>query len=195
MTYDRTALYETVVACLLKEPRAAAGDIAARLRVSRRTLQETMLESTGIGFRELQKKMLVARVCMLLRERPLSVKELSFAVGYKSPRSFARAIKRVCGAAPRDLRAYMDSLVPKVGEVTGAPLPEPATDDAEPDGGEGGVSVRMTRSQMDLLQLYCEFSGASENDVITSAVRRTCELHGEFWSWVLQRRMRDGGDS
>jgi AraC-like DNA-binding protein len=52
--------------------------------------------------------MLVERVKNLLEYHPTqTIKEVSSELGYKSPRSFARAIKRVCGSSPAKLRSQI----------------------------------------------------------------------------------------
>ncbi len=49
--------------------------------------------------------MLIARLTRLFLANPVSpIKELSFELGYKSSRTFARAVRRACGHSPAELR-------------------------------------------------------------------------------------------
>jgi len=60
------------------------------------------------SFRELQERALLAETERLLTSYPpLSIKEIAFATGYKSPRSFSRAVRRACGLSPREFRALL----------------------------------------------------------------------------------------
>jgi AraC-like DNA-binding protein len=37
----------------------------------------------------------------------LAIKEVSFIIGFYSPRSFGRTVKRACGFSPQELRSYL----------------------------------------------------------------------------------------
>src|SRR5437868_8941683 len=87
-------------------PTTLLQDLAWELHVSRRTLENAIRIIKGKTFRELRDELLVERVKCLLESHPTrGIKELSSELGFKSPRSFARAIKRACGFSPRQLRS------------------------------------------------------------------------------------------
>lgn len=78
------------------------------MNVGCRTLEKAIKSATGDTFREFQSKLLLNRVRSILTSEPtLAIKDVSFNVGYKSARSFARSVKRMCGLSPHDLRAQL----------------------------------------------------------------------------------------
>ena len=97
---------DAILFYLRRKPCGLLGDLSLELRVSRRTVENTVRVAAGKTFRDLRVEMLVERVKSLLESDPTrTIKEMSFDLGYKSPRSFARAIKRACGSAPAQLRS------------------------------------------------------------------------------------------
>lgn len=110
MSYDHRLLYERMYLSLHRNPSISLRDLCRELGVGRRTLQCAVIAVKGKRFRDLRGELLLAKVANLLIATPgLSIKELSFQVGYQSPRSFARAIRRVCGLSPEQLRAHIAS--------------------------------------------------------------------------------------
>ncbi len=106
MSYDPRLLFEEISICLHESPSKTLLDISKNLRVSRRT---------GGTFRGLREEILLTNVRSLFVSQPtLAIKELCFAVGFKSATSFARAIKRASGSSPEELRFRV------VGEVLDA---------------------------------------------------------------------------
>ena len=106
MLYAHEFLLDAVLSRLHQTPYCLLGDLALQLRVSRRTIENSIHIVAGKTFRDLRKEILVDRVRSLLASNPtMSVKELSFAVGFKSANSFSRAIKRACGSSPEELRS------------------------------------------------------------------------------------------
>ena len=107
MSYNQTLLFESISLQLHRNPCASLGDLSGKLRVSRRTLQKVITVKTGKGFSDLREELLLAKVRNLFISQPAwAIKEVSFAVGYRSARSFARAIKRACGSSPEELRSH-----------------------------------------------------------------------------------------
>lgn len=99
-------LLDAILFQLRQTPCRLLGDLALELRVSRRTIENSVHVGTGKTFRDLRKEILVQQVRSILASDPaMSVKELSFAVGFKSASSFSRAIKRACGSSPEELRS------------------------------------------------------------------------------------------
>ncbi len=106
MSYDPRSLFQQVHARLAARPLVPIHDIARELNVGRRTIEKTIRWFTGASSRGLRAELVLERVRELTRpEAPLlSIKEMSYAVGYQSSRSFARAIRRTCGCTPCELR-------------------------------------------------------------------------------------------
>jgi AraC-like DNA-binding protein len=73
--------------------------------VSRNTLQIAVIEVTGKKFRDLREELLLAIVKNLFASRSIAtIRDISLKAGYKSPRSFARAVRRASGVSPQQLR-------------------------------------------------------------------------------------------
>jgi AraC-like DNA-binding protein len=97
---------DAILLYLRRTPCGLLGDLSQELQVSRRTIENTVRLATGKTFRDLRDEILVERVRNIVASRPtMSIKELSFAVGFKSASSFARAIKRACGSCPEEFRS------------------------------------------------------------------------------------------
>jgi transcriptional regulator GlxA family with amidase domain len=105
MSYDSRLLFEAISISLHESPSKTLLDISKNLRVSRRTIEKAISSSTGGTFRQFREEILLRSVRSLCVSQPtLAIKELCFAVGFKSARSFARAIKRVSGSSPEEFR-------------------------------------------------------------------------------------------
>jgi AraC-like DNA-binding protein len=105
MSYEAKLLFEEISVCLHNSPSKTLVDISRSLRVSRRTIEKAVSISTGRTFRRIREEILLTNVRSLIASQPtLAIKELCFAVGFKSASSFARAIKRACGSSPEELR-------------------------------------------------------------------------------------------
>ena len=86
---------------LAGEPRLA--DVAAQLHVSERTLRR-QLTAEGSSFRGILDNLRVDRAYALLRDRSLSIYQVGAAIGYRDPREFRRAFRRLTGSTPRAAR-------------------------------------------------------------------------------------------
>ncbi len=105
MAYDPRLLLEEVEDALSSCPRIPISDIARQLKVERHTIERAVRKGTGRTFRQLQLEMLLAEAFRLLAAEPLrSVKEVSFLLGYGSPRAFSRFMKHHCGRSPTEAR-------------------------------------------------------------------------------------------
>ena len=105
MSYDPRLLFQEISVCLRESPSKTLVEISQNLRVSRGTIEKAVSTSTGETFRRLREEILLTKVRSLFASQPtLAIKELSFAVGFKSATSFARAIKRASGSSPEELR-------------------------------------------------------------------------------------------
>jgi AraC-like DNA-binding protein len=97
---------DAILFYLRRKPCGLLGDLSLELRVSRRTIENTVRAAAGKTFRDLRDEILVERIRSIVASRPtMSIKELSFAVGFNSASSFARAIKRACGSTPQEFRS------------------------------------------------------------------------------------------
>jgi AraC-like DNA-binding protein len=192
LSYDPGLLYRTVTKRLSSDPSISVDDLARELKVCRRTVTTTVASFSGTTFREFRGRFIVARVCMLLLNQPsTAIKELAFATGYKSPRSFARAVRRTCGTSPHELRA---SLVAAVGSQSGGLAPPPEQDEADPGSAtvvQEELFVPLASIDMTLLRQYEEFTGAQRETIVTSALKQMFESHGEFWTWILNRQITE----
>ena len=91
---------------LQDNPCCSLRDLSKELRVSQRTIEKALIIASGKTFRELREEILVERVTSAFTSEPTrKIKGLATELGYKSARSFARAIKRACGSSPEELRS------------------------------------------------------------------------------------------
>lgn len=106
MSCKHDLLVDAALRRLSLVPSMLLEDLTRELQVSRRTLQNAINVVTGKTFRGLRDELLVERVRSSLESHPTrGIKELSFELGFKFPRSFARAMKRACGFSPAQLRS------------------------------------------------------------------------------------------
>jgi AraC-like DNA-binding protein len=108
MSYDRELLFNKISSCLREKPCSKLDDLSQCLRVSRQTIQNVVSVSTGRTFKRLREEIFLAHVRHHFGSKPtLSIKELSFCMGFKSASSFARVIRRTCGFTPEELRSHI----------------------------------------------------------------------------------------
>lgn len=106
MSCKHDFVVDAVLYRLRRAPSTLLEGLAQELHVSRRTLEDAIKTITGKTFRELRDELLVERVKGLLESHPTrGIKELSFELGFKYPRSFARSVKRACGFSLAQLRS------------------------------------------------------------------------------------------
>ncbi len=99
---EATASVERLLRAQLPlDPKLAA--IAAQMHVSERTLRR-QLTGEGTSFHQIHDRLRVDQAYALLRERHLTIAAVGAAIGYKDPRDFRRAFKRLTGQTPRALR-------------------------------------------------------------------------------------------
>jgi AraC-like DNA-binding protein len=106
MSYDQKRLFDVILLSLSERPLCLLGDLSRELCISKGSIAKAVHTATGKTFRHLREEILLEQVRVLLAAQPTcTIKELAFGLGYKSPRSFARAIRRVSGTSPEELRA------------------------------------------------------------------------------------------
>ena len=79
---------------------AGADAVAARLNLSRRTLQRRLTES-GCSYRQMLDAIRQRHAHLLLNDPALSLKEVAFLLGYAEQSAFNHAHRRWHGASPR----------------------------------------------------------------------------------------------
>ena len=108
MSTNPQILFTHISAMVERSPRLSLEDCSHLLRLSPRSIQQAVHAATGASFRALQERALLAEAERLLTSYPpLSIKEIAIATGYKSARSFSRAVRRSCGLSPREFRAFL----------------------------------------------------------------------------------------
>lgn len=108
MAYDHTFLFDAVRQSLNRTPFSSLRGLAQELRVSEGTLEKAVNDATGKTFRDFKDEIVMDRLMeFFASHRTCTIKQASLAVGYKSQRSFARAVKRACGLSPQALRSRM----------------------------------------------------------------------------------------
>jgi len=78
-------------------------ELAAEVGVERHTIEKVLRATTRQSFRELQRTMLLERA-NLLAGQGKAMKEIAFELGFGSPQSFHRFIRKTCGKTPSLLR-------------------------------------------------------------------------------------------
>ncbi len=106
MSQAHKLLLHAISLRLHSAPSGGLENLARESRVSRRTIERTVIRESGKTFRDLREEVLVELVTAVFASHPTRpIKELSFDLGYNSARSFARAVKRACGSSPEELRS------------------------------------------------------------------------------------------
>lgn len=118
MSYDRILLVDSILTLVERDLAMSLCQLSLQLGVSTRTIETAIKSTTGKTFRKFHQDMVLARVIHLLISQPsLSIKELSFDVGYSSARSLARRIRSVSGLSPKQLRSALAHGAQEVGQV------------------------------------------------------------------------------
>ena len=94
----RARLFQCVVRGTA-ERRVTLTEVAREVGVERHTVERVVRSIIGQSFRELQRNLLSERANLLL-EQGRAIKEIAFEVGYGSPQSFHRFIRRAQGITP-----------------------------------------------------------------------------------------------
>jgi AraC-like DNA-binding protein len=117
MSYDPKLLFEQISVCLNENPRKTLEELAQSLHVSQRTIKKTVRLLTGGNFRHYREEVLLERVKGFFAMQPgAAIKVLSIDLGFKSPSSFARAVRRASGACPGELRTCVAGESPAAEE-------------------------------------------------------------------------------
>lgn len=110
MAYDHIRLFHEIRDVLTQMPHTSLAEISRRFGVERHTLRRTILAQTKKTFREFRKDLLLTRTEELMSGGAnRSLKEISFMLGYESPRSFTRFVKAGTGHPPSIFRHLQDN--------------------------------------------------------------------------------------
>jgi AraC-like DNA-binding protein len=105
MAYRERIMVELAVS-LRKSPATTLDDLAASMCLHRHTITRLVFESTGLTFRGWKDSMRRDIACDLLLKNPnVSIKEVSYALGFRTTRSFDKFARRVLGCTPTAFRA------------------------------------------------------------------------------------------
>ena len=117
MSYDPRIpriLFEQIAASLTENPRRTLEELSQSLRVSKRTIKKTVRTVTGGTFRSYREGVLMDCVKGFFAVQPgVAIKVLSIDLGFKSPSSFARAVRRASGSCPGELRTVVAGELPR----------------------------------------------------------------------------------
>jgi AraC-like DNA-binding protein len=95
---------ENAIALLLPHGKAHAGEVAARLGMSRRTLARR-LAAERLTFAGVLADLRVDLAKRELRDRSLTISQVAWLLGYREVSAFTHAFKRWTGTTPREARA------------------------------------------------------------------------------------------
>lgn len=114
MSYDPRMLFEQISASLKENPRKTLEELSQIMGVSKRTIKKTVRLATGGNFRSYREEVLMDRVKGFFAVQPgVAIKVLSIDLGFKSPSSFARAVRRASGSCPGELRTVGAGELPR----------------------------------------------------------------------------------
>ena len=100
--------------------------IGNRLGISGQHLGRAFAASTGISFRSYLRRVRASEAQRLLRHAGLSVKEISFTLGYSEPANFVRDFKRMTNHTPTEYRRHVAVTVsPTNGRRSAQGMSEP----------------------------------------------------------------------
>ena len=102
MTYDGRLVVQAAAAALGAAPARPIGAVAAVCGVSRRMLMRAFLQCGARSARDLRAAAMHRRMEGLMTAvPPKSIKKISDAMGFSTPQSFARWLKRADGGGAR----------------------------------------------------------------------------------------------
>jgi len=103
--YDLHDLFTRISQKLSSSPQLSLEELSLDIQIERHTIERAVRAGAGTTFRDLRKRsMLNAARRMLLENPHWSLKEVAYALGYRSLSAFSRSIKCAAGCAPSALR-------------------------------------------------------------------------------------------
>ena len=108
--YSYAALESAVAGRLFSRPRLCLLAISKEMHIERHTIEAALRSTRGLTFRRFQQVVTLEKTRELLRVDPtVSIKEVAYALGYGSPRAFARFVRAATALSPRELRDRIHS--------------------------------------------------------------------------------------
>lgn len=98
-----TRKFRTLVARNFIESKEV-GFYAARLHITPKYLSEVLVETTGKTAKELINEHIFLEARSLLKQTPMTIKEIAYWLGFEDQSYFVRAFKRHIGTTPMDYR-------------------------------------------------------------------------------------------
>ena len=105
MVYDPHRIFLQVTYYLEMMPSMSLAQLSSNVGIERHTIEKAIKSSTGKTFRDFRTAVLLKHACGLLKDefnRP--IKEVAFALGYKSQGSFSRFIRAATGSSAKHLK-------------------------------------------------------------------------------------------
>lgn len=103
--YDMSLLFGRVRACLETDPLQSLGGVASRVHVSPASVRRSIRANVDMAFRAFKGRLILEKVRQVTAANPsYSVRDVCFAIGYRSPKAFSRAVAKLAGAPPSGLR-------------------------------------------------------------------------------------------
>ena len=129
MAYDYSQICDLVQTAVQARPQLTLRLIATQLGVERHTITAAIRATRGESFREFKNAAIARRAHELLcMDGTRSIKEISYDMGFRSPRSFERAILKNFQMTPRQIRSsHCSPLAKKSGAIYEAYLTESCT--------------------------------------------------------------------
>ena len=105
MSYDPRLLFAQICVRLDETPARSLLDLSREFHVGSQTIQNVVATMTGTKFTSFKDDILITRLTRLFVARPFSpINEISSDLGYKSGRTFARAVRHASGVTPAEFR-------------------------------------------------------------------------------------------
>ena len=118
MSHDPRLLFAQICVCLDETPARSLLDLSREFHVGSETIQNVVASMTGTKFASFKDDILIARLTRLFVAHPFSpINEISLDLGYKSDRTFARAVRHASGVTPAEFRSRI------VGEAAAQKTP------------------------------------------------------------------------
>jgi methylphosphotriester-DNA--protein-cysteine methyltransferase len=92
MGYNLIGLFGKVEARLSEDPGTRLFQLEKELRVDRHTIEKAVRRASGISFRDLQRRKLLAEVLRLLSLPNMSLEEIAATLGYRSFDSLSQEV-------------------------------------------------------------------------------------------------------
>lgn len=105
MAYDLHGIFLQVTRRLDMTPFISLTQISENLDVERHTIAKAVKSATGSTFREFRKSMLLKHARSLLKhESNRTIKEVAYALGYRSQGSLSRFVRTATGCSAKQLK-------------------------------------------------------------------------------------------